>query len=108
MSMDIKQILGSNLKKYRKARGYTQMQLAELVDVDQKHISFIESGNTFPSAGLISKIVEKLDIVPKKLFDIEEDISVEKMKENIIKIIEKSEYSDVSKIYNYACSLYID
>jgi len=106
--MDIKQIFGKNLKKYRKAAGYTQMELSAMLDIEQKHISFIESGNSFPSAALISKIVDIFKIQPKNLFDCEETLSVEDLKKNIISIMEKLDYENIYKIHNYASFLYID
>ena len=101
--MDIKKIFGQNLKKYRNALGYTQMQLAEKINVDQKHISFIESGNSFPSASLIAKISETLNIHPKRFFDTEDKISIDTLKKDIYKIIETLSYDDISKLHNYIC-----
>ena len=39
---------------YRKRKKYTQLQLAELVDVDRSHISAIELGNVGVSLDVIS------------------------------------------------------
>lgn len=101
IAMDIKKIFGQNLKKYRKSRGYTQIQFAEALDVDQKHISFIESGYSFPSAGLMTKMAEILKIPPKNLFDFENPPSVESMKENIIQAINIATDKEIEKIHNY-------
>ena len=105
--MDLKKLFGQNVKKYRKALGYTQMQVADMLNVDQKHISFIESGNSFPSAALIAKISEKLQVAPSKLFESTDLPSVEELKNNILYIIEKSTYDELEKIHNYASGLYI-
>ena len=45
--MNIKNLFGRKIKEYRKKRNLTQAQLAELVNVDDKHISCIESGKNF-------------------------------------------------------------
>ena len=79
--MDIKKILGANIKKYRKQNGYTQMKFAEILNVEQKHVSFIESGNSFPSAGLIMKIADVFGIPPKNLFEFAEPLTVEQLKQ---------------------------
>ena len=105
--MDIKEIFGKNLKKYRRAAGFTQMQLSEMLDVEQKHISFIESGNSFPSATLIAKIATVFNIPPKNLFDYEEKLSLEELKNDILSIINKLDYENILKIHNYAGFLYI-
>lgn len=104
--MDIKKLLGSNVKKYRKANGLTQEKLAEIIDVEQKHISFIESGNSFPSPALISKLAGVFKIKPKDLLDFEEAPTLEFMRDNIIKMISKMSYEDITKIHNFTNILY--
>lgn len=49
----IKILFGKKIKEYRKKKKLTQAQLAEFVNVDDKHISCIESGKNFPSPDLI-------------------------------------------------------
>ena len=64
--------LGLNIAFYRKLRGYTQMQLAELVDIDRSHISAIELANVGVSLDVVFKICEVLNITEKELFDFRE------------------------------------
>ncbi|MBO5060917.1 MAG: helix-turn-helix transcriptional regulator [Clostridia bacterium] len=61
--------LGLNIAFYRKMRGYTQIQLAELVDIDRSHISAIELANVGVSLDVVFKICEVLNISEKELFD---------------------------------------
>lgn len=61
--------LGLNIAFYRKLRGYTQMQLAELVDIDRSHMSAIELANVGVSMDVLFKICEVLNISEKELFD---------------------------------------
>ena len=61
--------LGLNIAFYRKRRGLTQMQLAELADIDRSHISAIELGNVGVSLDVIFKLCEVLEVKPKELFD---------------------------------------
>ena len=61
--------LGLNIVYYRKRKKLTQLQLAELVDIDRSHISAIELGNVGASLDVIFKLCEVLDITPKTLFD---------------------------------------
>ena len=60
---------GLNVVYYRKKKRLTQLQLAELVDVDRSHISAIELGNVGVSFDVIFKLCEVLEIKPKELFD---------------------------------------
>lgn len=60
---------GLNIVYYRKRKKLTQMQLAELANIDRSHISAIELGNVGVSFDVIFKLCEVLEIKPKDLFD---------------------------------------
>lgn len=60
---------GLNVVFYRKKKKLTQLQLAELVDIDRSHISAIELGKVGVSFDVIFKLCQVLDITPKDLFD---------------------------------------
>lgn len=60
---------GLNVVYYRKRKRLTQLQLAELVDIDGSHISAIELGRVGVSFDVIFKMCEVLEITPKQLFD---------------------------------------
>ncbi len=72
MKAEYKQLyenLGLNIVYYRKKNRLTQLQLAELVDIDRSHISAIELGNVGCSLDVIFRLCDVLDITPKVLFD---------------------------------------
>ena len=60
---------GLNVIYYRKRMKLTQAQLAELVDIDRRHISAMELGNVGTSMDVIFKLCEVFGITPKELFD---------------------------------------
>lgn len=60
---------GLNIVYYRKRQKLTQLQLAELVNVDRSHISAMELGNVGVSMDVIFKLAEVLHTTPKDLFD---------------------------------------
>ena len=60
---------GLNVVYYRKRKLLTQLQLAELVDIDRSHIIAIELGNVGISLDVIFRLCEVLEITPKELFD---------------------------------------
>lgn len=66
---DLYEKFGLNVVYYRKRKKMTQLQLAELVDVDRSHISAIELGKVGVSLDVIFKLSEVLEISPKELFD---------------------------------------
>ena len=61
--------LGQNIAYYRKDRSFTQMELAELLEIDRSHMSGLEIGANGVSMDLIFKICDKLNITEKELFD---------------------------------------
>ncbi len=59
--MNAEKELGKKIKKLRKEHGYTQEQLAELVDIDNKHLSKIENGVHLPAYKTIKRLSEVLN-----------------------------------------------
>lgn len=65
--------LGLNIVYYRKLKGYSQMQLAEIIDCSRNQIGRIERGKTAPSFKLLHKICTELDTTEKQLFDFKDE-----------------------------------
>ncbi|MBR6094321.1 MAG: helix-turn-helix transcriptional regulator [Lachnospiraceae bacterium] len=63
---------GLNVVYYRKRERLTQLQLAELADVDRSHISAIELGKVGVSFDVIFQLCKALNVTPKELFDFRE------------------------------------
>ena len=61
--------LGLNISFYRKSRGYTQMELAELLNIDRSHMSAIELATVGVSLDVLFRLCEVLQVLPKDLFD---------------------------------------
>ena len=62
--------IGLNILYYRKKKGYTQQQLAEITSYSKNHIQQIETAKTLPSVIALLDIANALDISPDKLFEI--------------------------------------
>ena len=60
---------GLNVVYYRKKLRVTQLELAELLDIQRSHISARELGNVGVSFDLLFKMCEVFNIKPKELFD---------------------------------------
>ena len=65
---EIKYLLGLKIKELRNKKGLSQQQLAELINIDQRNLSNIECGNTFPTKSLLA-ITEAFNITLPELFD---------------------------------------
>lgn len=59
----------TNIKQLRILRGYTQAQLAALVDVSESAISQYESGKKIPSTETLYKLGEALDCPVSDILD---------------------------------------
>jgi transcriptional regulator with XRE-family HTH domain len=57
---DIRKVLADNIKAYRKAKGLTQAQLAELAGSATHYIAMIEGCKNFPSPDMIERIAAVL------------------------------------------------
>lgn len=53
-------IFGNKIRTLRKLKGLTQERLAELADIDEKHLSRIENGKYFPTYSTLSKLLKAL------------------------------------------------
>ena len=99
--MNIKNLFGRKIKEYRKKKNLTQAQLAELVNVDDKHISCIESGKNFPSADLIERLATSLGVEPKDLFEFYYLQDTEDLKADIDNMLEKLNKDELALTHKY-------
>lgn len=61
--------LGLNIAYYRKQRGLSQLQLAEMVDISRTYMSRIEIADCAVSLDVVFDICDALQVTPAKLFD---------------------------------------
>lgn len=66
--MDIKKIVGINIKEFRKRKNITQEQLAEMINIEMVSLSKIETGRSYPTSENLLKISKILNIEPFELF----------------------------------------
>lgn len=98
---NIKILFGKKIKEYRKRKNFTQSQLAELVSVDDKHISCIESGKNFPSPDLVDRLSKALDVEPKDLFEFYHLQAPKNLKAEIMSMLDKISDEDLVLAYKY-------
>ena len=87
----------------RNKKGITQYQLAELVGIDPKHMSHIETGRSFPKADLIEKFAEALEIEYTKLFrteHLQDKVILLKQINTLLKKANEEELKNIYKIIN--------
>lgn len=68
MTKDIKKILGKNVRKLRKQRGYSQEELSLNLDLDGSYIGKVENGKLNITIDKIAAIAKFFDIDVAELF----------------------------------------
>ena len=106
--MDNKKLLGKRIKEIRKNCGYTQEKLAELTDIDITTLSGIESGRHFPSLVTLERIAKNLDVAMVTLFDFNQHMSLDEMKNIIKNSIDIISDDDVKLIFKLINKKYSD
>ncbi|MDR2178498.1 MAG: helix-turn-helix domain-containing protein [Treponema sp.] len=65
---NIRDVLASNLKGFRQARGWSQAVLAEKAETSTNYIGMLENTVKFPSSEMIQKLAFALGVDPTDLF----------------------------------------
>ena len=53
---------GQHMKRWRRQRGLSQLDLAVQADISQRHVSFIETGRSRPRKDVVHKLAEALEV----------------------------------------------
>lgn len=84
MKSNICKVLGENIKKYRKSKNLTQNALAEIIGLEVKSLSLIETGKGFVSAKTLEKLVSVLNVSASDLFNCSDVEDNSKLYEEIL------------------------
>ncbi|MDT9600423.1 helix-turn-helix domain-containing protein [Sphingosinicella rhizophila] len=60
--MDIREVLASNLKRYRKAAGLSQEELAHRADIDRTYISSLERCQYAAGIDVVDQLARELGV----------------------------------------------
>lgn len=67
--MDVRRIVGLNIRKHRIGSALSQEELASRMGVEQFYISGLEAGRRNPTLVTLWRAADALGIAPAKLFD---------------------------------------
>lgn len=67
--MDVVQLLGRNVRRYRKLKGMTQEQLALEAGMDRSYVSDLERGERNPSVRALGRLAAALSVEPMSLLE---------------------------------------
>ena len=95
---DIDKNFGKILREFRIKNSLTQEQLSELIDISQKALSSIETGENFVKAETSDKILKTFDITAEELFATNQLKDSAELLEMINKNIAKLENISFAKV----------
>lgn len=100
--MDIRILLGNNIKNLRKTRNLSQEKLAEMIGIEPPALSKIENGKSYPTPQTLENIIKALNIKPEQLFILEEELDIEQAHEDILTRLQKVKQNKAlfTQIYN--------
>jgi transcriptional regulator with XRE-family HTH domain len=102
--------IGEKIKKVREAKGFSQKQVAVMLDMDQSQYSKIENSKTDPTTSTLEKIAKTLGVDVPVLFasdDIFKDAnSADKTLMEKIRLIEQLDDKEKVSIYTIIDSLF--
>ena len=104
VTKDLKIHIGQKIKFFRKKRSLSQEQLAEMVNMETKSLSRIESGHNYPMYENLILISNALEVEPWQLYYMENSKDISSMKDDIINALEKDE-SKIVPMYQYLLML---
>ncbi|WP_041604924.1 helix-turn-helix domain-containing protein [Tistrella mobilis] len=80
--MDMRRLVGRNVRRARQAKGLTQEQLAEGAGFSQKYVSDLERGLENPTVITLFELAQRLDTTPVALITPDEEAIRETGKAN--------------------------
>ncbi len=67
--MDMRRLVGRNVRKFRLERGMTQEQFADVSGFSQQYISSLESGKRNPTIVTLHDLAQALGVKPADLLE---------------------------------------
>ncbi len=71
--MDTRKLIGSRIKNLRRARGYSQERLGEIIGINPKYLSSVERGRENPTLDLFIRLSQGLKVGIHEIFLIEQE-----------------------------------
>ncbi len=99
MKMNAKKLLGARIKELRLGRGLSQEQFAELVDIDTKHLSRIETGLSAPTVDRLEMIAAAFGVELRSLFEFSHLDEREGKLEGLDRMMRQLDENDLKVIY---------
>lgn len=90
--------IGERIRRFRKARGLTQNELAEQLGISTIHLSHIETGSTKLSLSVFVKISEVLKIQTDELLHDTPEVNTTTLRNELISLLESCDTTELKII----------
>jgi transcriptional regulator with XRE-family HTH domain len=96
---NVTELFGARIRELRKSQGLTQDQLSDFLGIDQKHVSLIELGKSYPSLDRLTRIAEALKVSLPSLFEFDHLGNEGDITERIEKMLQELGERDQQKVF---------
>ncbi len=90
--------IGLIIKNHRKQAGFTQFELSELIEIDDKQLGKIERGVHYPSVPTFLKIIKTLNINIEEFY-FDNSASVSPQESKLMRLIRASSQKELELVY---------
>ena len=98
---DYQFVFGTNIKKLRKQRGFTQSQLAERSGLSERYVSEVERGVANPRLMSLKDLAKGLDVSVPDLFIFENSpMTAGELKERLVEALQGADENSIEQAYN--------
>ena len=99
MAMEERKFIGQRIKSLRKIRGYTQEQLAEIIDINPKYLSSIERGEENPTLDLFLRLACGLRVDLHEIFQFEHEVGqAERLRKKLKALMAEIKEEEVARV----------
>lgn len=96
--MNLPESVGNRIRELRKAKGWTQEQLAEAAGLHYSYIGGVERGDRNISLETLEKIVGAFEVPAVELFNFEEDTEHRKVYDEHMTLIAARSVKEISSL----------
>ena len=92
---DLKRLFCTRIKNLRENKGWTQENLAEMMDISSNYLSSIERGKENPTFDMLEKISTALGVEIREIFDFGHEISQDELRKMLNKFAKEADEEDL-------------
>jgi len=92
-------LFGKRIKELRESKNFTQEKFAEIIEIQSRQLSRIETGKNFTTIDTLEKMAKALDVEIKDLFAFKHQKNKKLLISDIINMLDNTDEKNVKLIY---------